>query len=183
VDVVAHTSEFIVECNIIEELIVGQEPVAPPSTSPTVGATPACKPNPAPVIEHLTCGHVSPPPDDSDNLDVDHDEDVPLWYRTMDDILGLAILCGTVPRNLVQGVLMLHVGKEPDMFAEAHEEQVWHDAMAQEIKAIDDNNIWRLITLLPGHRPIGLKWVYKVKKGSDGEIVKDKACLVAEGYV
>jgi hypothetical protein len=183
VDVVAHTSEFIVECNIIEELIVGKEPVAPPSTSPIVGATPACKPNPAPVIEHSMCGHVSPPPDDSDNLDANHDEDVPLWYRTMDDILGPTILCVTVPRNLVQGVLMLHVGEEPDMFTEAHEEQVWSDAMAQEIKAIDDNNIWRLITLLPGHRPIGLKWVYKVKKGPDGEIVKHKAHLVIEGYV
>jgi hypothetical protein len=55
--------------------------------------------------------------------------------------------------------------------------------MAEEIKSIEDNNTWRLITLPPGHRSIGLKWVYKVNKGPEGEIVKHKACLVAKGYV
>jgi hypothetical protein len=66
---------------------------------------------------------------------------------------------------------------------EAHEEQAWRDTMAEEIKSIEDNNTWCLIMLLPSHRPIGLKWVYKVKKGSEGEIVKHKAHLIAKGYV
>lgn len=34
-----------------------------------------------------------------------------------------------------------------------------------------------------GHKPIGLKWVYKVKKDSSGAVVKRKARLVATGYV
>jgi hypothetical protein len=55
--------------------------------------------------------------------------------------------------------------------------------MAEEIKSIEDNNTWCLVMLPPGHRPIGLKWVYKVKKGSEGEIVKHKVRLVVEGYV
>jgi hypothetical protein len=108
---------------------------------------------------------------------------VPLRYRTMDDILGPAIPHGPTPRNLVQGVLMLQIGEEPDMFAEAQEEQAWRDAMAEEIKSIEDNNTWCLVTLPPGHRSIGLKWVYKVKKGPEGEIVKHKARLIAKGYV
>ncbi|KAF0933208.1 hypothetical protein E2562_016153 [Oryza meyeriana var. granulata] len=41
----------------------------------------------------------------------------------------------------------------------------------------------RLVPLLPGHRPIGLKWVYKVKKNAAGEVIKHKARLVAKGYV
>jgi transposase InsO family protein len=183
VDAAARTSDFIMECSIMEEHVVGQEPAAPPSTSPAAGATPAFAPAPASVIEHSPGGHVSPPPNDSDNLDADHDEDVPLRYRTMDDILGLAIPRGPAPRNLVQGVLMLQIGEEPDTFTEAHEEQAWRDAMAEEIKAIDDNNTWRLVTLPLGYRPIGFKWVFKVKKGPNGEIVKHKARLVAKGYV
>lgn len=34
-----------------------------------------------------------------------------------------------------------------------------------------------------GHRPTGLKWVYKLKKNASGVIVKHKARLVAKGYV
>jgi hypothetical protein len=97
VDTVARTSKFTVECSVMEELIMGQEPVALPSASPTVGATPSCEHDPAPVIEHSPVGHVSPPPDDSDNLDVDHDEDAPLQYCTMDDILGPTIPWGPTP--------------------------------------------------------------------------------------
>jgi hypothetical protein len=29
---------------------------------------------------------------------------------------------------------------------------------------------------------IGTKWVFKNKQGEDGEVVKNKACLVAQGY-
>lgn len=32
------------------------------------------------------------------------------------------------------------------------------------------------------HKAIGLKWVYKLKKNPEGEIVKHKARLVAKGY-
>jgi hypothetical protein len=55
--------------------------------------------------------------------------------------------------------------------------------MVKEIKSIEDNNTWCLVILPSGHCPIGLKWVYKVKKGPEGEIVKHKARLVTKGYV
>lgn len=35
----------------------------------------------------------------------------------------------------------------------------------------------------PGHKVIGLKWVYKLKKDANGEIQKYKARIVAKGYV
>ena len=34
-----------------------------------------------------------------------------------------------------------------------------------------------------GHRPITLKWVFKLKKGELGAVIKHKARLVARGFV
>lgn len=47
---------------------------------------------------------------------------------------------------------------------------------------IIDNGTWELATLPAGHRTIGLKWVFKVKKDPTGNIIKHKARLMAEGY-
>ncbi|GJX54274.1 ribonuclease H-like domain, reverse transcriptase, RNA-dependent DNA polymerase [Tanacetum coccineum] len=42
---------------------------------------------------------------------------------------------------------------------------------------------WRLTSLPPGHKAIGLKWVFKTKRDADGKIIKHKARLVAKGYI
>jgi hypothetical protein len=55
--------------------------------------------------------------------------------------------------------------------------------MLDELQSIDNNNTWTLTTLPAGHRSIGLKWVYKLKKDENGNVVKHKARLVAKGYV
>jgi hypothetical protein len=39
------------------------------------------------------------------------------------------------------------------------------------------------VHLPPGHRPISLKWVFKLKKNELGTVVKHKARLVAWGFV
>ena len=44
--------------------------------------------------------------------------------------------------------------------------------MLEEMKAIKENEIWRLVDLPLGCRPISLKWVYKVKRDEFGAIVK-----------
>lgn len=51
------------------------------------------------------------------------------------------------------------------------------------MKSIEENGTWSLVDLPAGHKPIGLKWVFKVKRDQRGEIVKYKARLVAKGYV
>ena len=40
-----------------------------------------------------------------------------------------------------------------------------------------------MVTPPPGCKPIGLKWVYKIKRNSHGDIARYKARLVAKGYV
>src|SRR4051812_10692181 len=55
--------------------------------------------------------------------------------------------------------------------------------MLDELASIEENNTWTLTDLPPGHKPIGLKWVFKFKHDTDGNILKHKARLVAKGYV
>jgi len=55
--------------------------------------------------------------------------------------------------------------------------------MEEEMASIEENGTWALVDLPPGHKFIGLKWVYKVKWDEKGAIVKHKARLVAKGYV
>lgn len=54
--------------------------------------------------------------------------------------------------------------------------------MQAELDALTRNNTWSLVPLPVGHKPIGCKWVYKIKYNSDGSIERYKARLVAKGY-
>ena len=62
------------------------------------------------------------------------------------------------------------------------EANLWQDAMNVEIKSMYDNGIWTLVDPPDGIRPIGNKWVYKKKRGPDGNVETFKARLVAKGY-
>jgi hypothetical protein len=55
--------------------------------------------------------------------------------------------------------------------------------MREEMNSIEENKTWKLVNLPSGHRPIGLKWVYKLKKDAHGLIFKHKTRLVVKGYV
>ena len=79
--------------------------------------------------------------------------------------------------------LMLLNAEEPVCFKQAANERKWNEAMQTEINSIEKNQTWLLTELPAGHKPIGLKWVYKLKRDTNGEILKYKARLVAKGYV
>ncbi|MCO5583724.1 hypothetical protein L7F22_037638 [Adiantum nelumboides] len=55
-------------------------------------------------------------------------------------------------------------------------------AMQSEYDALIENDTWTLCDLPPGKKAIGTKWVYKLKRKSNGEIDRYKAQLVAKGY-
>ena len=76
----------------------------------------------------------------------------------------------------------LSIVKEPTSFLQAMEDPKWREAMHNEIQALQANSTWTLTALPPGKKPIGCRWVYKVKLKSDGTIERYKARLVAKGY-
>ena len=56
--------------------------------------------------------------------------------------------------------------------------------MKNEIDSLHANNVWELtvVELLKGQKPVGSRWVFKVKTNADGSIERCKARLVAQGY-
>ncbi|XP_071738670.1 uncharacterized protein [Rutidosis leptorrhynchoides] len=71
---------------------------------------------------------------------------------------------------------------EPTCYSEACLDKNWVDAMNTEIDALMRNNTWVLVDLPKGRKPIGSKWVYKIKHKASGEIERYKARLVAKGF-
>ena len=62
------------------------------------------------------------------------------------------------------------------------DKEKWLEAMAKEIKSLDDNEVWTLTELPKERTPVGSKWVFKVKIGADGSVERYKARLVAQGF-
>uniref|UniRef100_A0A2N9I4J9 Integrase catalytic domain-containing protein n=1 Tax=Fagus sylvatica TaxID=28930 RepID=A0A2N9I4J9_FAGSY len=58
----------------------------------------------------------------------------------------------------------------------------WVEAMEDEMLSMKHNDVWELVELPNGFKPIGCKWVYKTKKDSKGNIERFKARLVAKGF-
>ena len=56
------------------------------------------------------------------------------------------------------------------------------DAMNEDIKSMHDNDVWDLVQLPKGLKPIGCKWIFKTKRDSKGNTKRYKARLVAKGF-
>ncbi|GJV51819.1 retrovirus-related pol polyprotein from transposon TNT 1-94 [Tanacetum coccineum] len=58
----------------------------------------------------------------------------------------------------------------------------WFEAMQNEIHEFDHLEVWILVPKPKGVMIIALKWIYKVKLDEYGDVLKNKAQLVAKGY-
>ncbi|MCI29300.1 retrovirus-related Pol polyprotein from transposon TNT 1-94, partial [Trifolium medium] len=65
---------------------------------------------------------------------------------------------------------------------EASKFDCWNEAMQVELKALEKTGTWILVDLPPSIKPIGCRWVYRIKYHADGSIERYKARLVAKGY-
>jgi len=60
--------------------------------------------------------------------------------------------------------------------------EFWQKAMMYEMESMYSNQVWDLVKPPEGIKPIGCKWIYKKKRGVDGEVKTFKARLVAKGF-
>ncbi|XP_075076753.1 uncharacterized protein LOC142163374 [Nicotiana tabacum] len=79
-------------------------------------------------------------------------------------------------------IASLDSARIPKTIREALSHPGWHDAMIEEMMALDENGTWELADLPTNKKAIGCKWVFAVKFNSDGTVACLKAHLVAKGY-
>ena len=53
--------------------------------------------------------------------------------------------------------------------------------MEEELKSMGSNDVWDLVDIPDGVKPVGCKWVYKTKRDSKENVEQFKARLVAKG--
>lgn len=51
------------------------------------------------------------------------------------------------------------------------------------MKALEENDTWKIVQLPTGKNVVGCKWVFKIKYKADGQVDRFKARLVAKGYI
>ena len=71
---------------------------------------------------------------------------------------------------------------KPLLFNDANRYEAWHSAMREEIQALRANKTWTLVSFHPSMNVVGSRWVYKIKRKSDGNVERYKAHLVTRSF-
>ncbi|KAM6514095.1 hypothetical protein FALCPG4_18898 [Fusarium falciforme] len=74
---------------------------------------------------------------------------------------------------------------EPRTFKEATQGphgRLWWGGLKDEHGSLIENGVWTLVTLPPGRKALRGKWVFKLKRGENGEILRYKARFVVRGF-
>ncbi|KAK0579728.1 hypothetical protein LWI29_030590 [Acer saccharum] len=71
---------------------------------------------------------------------------------------------------------------EPTTAAQALKDPQWRQAMSEECNALVSNGTWELVQPSSSTNIIGCKWIFRIKRKSDGTVDRYKARLVAKGF-
>ena len=85
----------------------------------------------------------------------------------------------TSENNLLSLVSLI----EPTSVVEALLDKHWVLAMKEELDQFTKNDVWDLVLKPKGTHVIGTKWVFRNKLNEKGEVIRNKARLVAQGSV
>ncbi|KAD5960655.1 hypothetical protein E3N88_12127 [Mikania micrantha] len=72
--------------------------------------------------------------------------------------------------------------QEPKNYHIALRDIGWVEAMQLELMQFKKQQVWELVSLPPGKCAIGTKWVFRNKTDEKGQIIKNKARLVVQGF-
>ncbi|KAD3337079.1 hypothetical protein E3N88_32599 [Mikania micrantha] len=72
--------------------------------------------------------------------------------------------------------------QEPKNYHTALRDNGWVEAMQLELLQFKKQQVWELVPLPQGKCAIGTKWVFRNKTDENGQIIKNKARLVVQGF-
>ena len=85
-------------------------------------------------------------------------------------------------RNSEESLMGLVSLIEPSSIDEALLDNDWILAMQEELNQFTRNDVWDLVPRPKGFNVIGTRWVFRNKLNEQGEVIRNKARLVAQGY-
>ena len=86
------------------------------------------------------------------------------------------------PKYSLYTITNLATPTEPTYVSQALKQPEWRHAMSEEFHALLHNETWDLVASEPTQNLIGCKWVFRIKRNSDGFVERYKARLVAKGF-
>ena len=69
---------------------------------------------------------------------------------------------------------------EPTKVEEALQDERWVEAMHDELLQFQRNDVWTLVPRPEGEHIIGTKWIFRDKTDEKGNVIRNKARLVAQ---
>ena len=71
---------------------------------------------------------------------------------------------------------------EPTKVKEVLQDESWVEAMHDELFQFQRNDVWTLVARLESEHIIGTKWIFCNKTDEEGNMIRNKARLVTQGY-
>ena len=71
---------------------------------------------------------------------------------------------------------------EPTKVKDTLQDEIWVEAMHDELFQFQKNDIWTLVPRPEGEHIIGTKWIFSNKTDEEGNVIRNKARLVAQVY-
>ena len=71
---------------------------------------------------------------------------------------------------------------KPTKVEEALRDESWFEAMHDELLQFQKNDVQTLVPRPKGEHIIGTKWIFRNKTDKKGNVIRNKAHLVAQGY-
>ncbi|KAJ9566232.1 hypothetical protein OSB04_002198 [Centaurea solstitialis] len=158
----------------------------PPSIPPSIPIPTPNSEAPTHVASHVPSTHIPPPsgsPDPIPSSSEPYVESTDPGPSSSENVRRLNRV-RQVPSHLrdYHCYATLLSNHEPTSYKKASSSSHWQASMQEELQALAKAQTWDYVPLPSGKRPIGSKWVFKIKTKSDGSIDRYKVRLVAKGF-
>jgi len=150
-----------------------QTPNSQQSASPLCSEAPMCSENlPGNASPCSSSPHVT---SHENNHATDSNHDYHVVTRSKNNIFKPKKLYHVSNHPLLENL-------EPSNIRQAMQYAHWRQAISEEFDALIKNGTWSLVPAPPNQNIVECKWLFRIKRNSDGSIARYKARLVAKGF-